>query len=271
MGDVAAGLLRLIPILASIATVPLLPAQFDGFDVATIKPSSPQDERGGRYIRMQSAHIFQAKNYSVHGMIAAAYDLNPRAISGGPAWVESQRWEILATAPGEKRPTWDDQMVMLRKLLSDRFNLTFHREKKQFNIYDLTVSKDGSKLKATEAPPDEAPNMTSTVYPAESGGIDRVVLPAHNITITQFAGLLNRAILDRPVVDHTGLTGRYDFELEWAPDETQFGGQLPAGPPDTPRPGLFPAMLQTLGLKIEATRGAVDGIVIDGVERPSDN
>jgi uncharacterized protein (TIGR03435 family) len=270
MRGMVSRILRFLPALAGLATIPLLPAQFDAFEVATIKPVAPQDG-AGRYIRMQSAHVFQAKNYTVHGMIAAAYDLNPRAISGGPAWVTSQSWEIFATTPSEKRPTWDDQMAMLRKLLAERFNLSFHREKKQFNIYDLTVSKEGSKLKATEAPPDEAPNMTSTVFPASSGGIDRVVLPAHNITITQFAGLLNRAILDRPVVDNTGLTGRYDFELEWTPDETQFGGQLPPGPPDEPKPGLFLAMQQTLGLKMEATRGAVDAIVIDRVERPTDN
>jgi uncharacterized protein (TIGR03435 family) len=264
-------LLRFLPALAALATIPLLPAQFDAFEVATIKPAAPQDEHAGRYIRMQSAHVFQAKNYTVHGMIAAAYDLNPRAISGGPAWVGSQPWEIIARTPGEKRPTWDDQMAMLRTLLSERFNLSFHREKKQFNIYDLTVSKEGLKLKPTEAPPDEAPNMTSTVYPAASGGIDKVVLPAHNITIAQFAGLLSRAILDRPVVDNTGLTGRYDFELEWTPDETQFGGNLPPGPPDTPKPGLFAAMQQKLGLRMEATRGAVDAIVIDRLERPTDN
>jgi uncharacterized protein (TIGR03435 family) len=271
MQGMVSRLLRFLPALAGLAAIALVQAQFDAFEVATIKPAAPQDERAGRYIRMQSAHVFQAKNYTVDGMIAAAYDLNPRAISGGPAWVGSQRWEILARTPGEKRPNWDDQMAMLRKLLADRFNLTFHREKKQFNIYDLTVSKEGSKLQATEVPPDEAPNMTSTVFPAASGGIDRVVLPAHNITIAQFAGLLSRAILDRPVVDNTGLTGRYDFELEWTPDETQFGGQLPSGPPDEPKPGLFLAMQQTLGLRVEATRGAVDAIVIDRVERPTDN
>jgi uncharacterized protein (TIGR03435 family) len=264
-------LLTALPALVYLATVPLLPAQFDAFEVATIKPAGPQDERAGRYIRMQSAHILQAKNYTVHNMIAAAYDLNPRAISGGPAWTDSQLWEIVAKAPGEKRPTWDDQMAMLRKLLAERFNFTFHREKKQFNIYDLTVSKEGLKLKPTDAPPDEPPNMTSIVHPASSGGIDRIELPAHNITIAQFAGLLGRAILDRPVVDNTGLTGRYDFKLEWTPDETQFNGQLPHGAPDTPLPGLFLAMQQTLGLKIVATRGAVDAIVVDRVDRPTEN
>lgn len=271
MAGMVVRLLSFLPTLAYFSTLTLLPAQFDTFEVAAINPAGPQDERAGRYIRMQSAHVFQAKNYTVRNMIAAAYDLNPRAISGGPAWVDSQAWEILAKAPGDTRPGWDDQMAMLRKLLAERFNLSFDREKKQFNIYDLSVSKEGLKLKTTDVPPDEAPNMTSIVYSASSGGVDHIELPAHNITIGQFAGLLGRAILDRPVIDNTGLAGRYDFKLEWTPDDTQFGGQLPSGAPDTARPGLFQAMQQTLGLKVVATRGAIDAIVVEHVERPADN
>lgn len=245
---------------------------FDAFEVATIKPAAPQDvTTKARYIRMQSAHAFQAKNYTVGGLIAAAYSLNPRAISGGPAWVQSDAWEIVAKAPGENRPTYDEQMTMLRRLLADRFNLNFHREKKEFAIYTITLLKSNPNLRPSTAPPDEAANMTSTVYPAASGGIDHVHLPAHNVTMTQFAGLLSRAILDRPVVDNSGLTGRYDFDLEWTPDETQFGGNLPPGPPDSPKPSLFLAMQQELGLKIEAARGPIETLVIDRVEKPTEN
>lgn len=245
--------------------------RFDAFEVASIKPASPEDIAGrGRYIRMQSAHAFQARNYTVNGLIAAAYNLNPRMISGGPAWLQADPYEILAKTPGEQRPTYDDQMAMLRQLLTDRFSLAFHHEKKEFAIYQLTVAAGGAKLMPSAAPPDESPNLTSTVYPATSGGIDYLRLPARNVTMAQFASLLQRAILDRPVVDDTGLTGRYDFDLEWTPDETQFGGQLPPGPPDTGRPGLFAAM-QQFGLRIQATRGPVETLVIDRVERPSDN
>jgi uncharacterized protein (TIGR03435 family) len=83
--------------------------------------------------------------------------------------------------------------------------------------------------------------------------------------------VLQRAILDRPVVDHTGLLSRYDFELEWTPDESEFGGQLPLGQPDSGKPGFFTAMQQQLGLRIEATRGLIDTLVIDRLDRPSDN
>jgi uncharacterized protein (TIGR03435 family) len=89
--------------------------------------------------------------------------------------------------------------------------------------------------------------------------------------MTQFASMLQRAVLDRPVVDNTGLSGKYDFDLEWAPDETQFGGNLIAGIPDHPQPDLFAGMQQQLGLRLEATKGPVQTFVIDHVERPSAN
>jgi uncharacterized protein (TIGR03435 family) len=244
---------------------------FSNFEVATIKPAAPDSEKAGRYIRMQSAHRFQVKNYTANGLIAAAYDLNPRAISGGPPWSGSDRYEIIAEAPSDLRPTYDEQMVMLRKLLTERFNLTFHREKKDFSIYELTVAKGGPKIAPSTAPFDEASNVTSTLFSAASGGIDHALMPAHNVTMQEFASVLQRAILDRPVVDKTGLSGRYDFNLEWTPDESQFGGQLPPGAPDTARPGLFAAMQQQLGLRIEAARGPLEGLVIDRLDRPSEN
>jgi uncharacterized protein (TIGR03435 family) len=86
-----------------------------------------------------------------------------------------------------------------------------------------------------------------------------------------FASLLQRAILDRPVVDKTGLSGRYDFDLEWAPDETQFGGEGPKTPEDAPSPPLFSAIQQQLGLRLVATRGPVDALIVDKAERPSAN
>jgi uncharacterized protein (TIGR03435 family) len=269
----AAAILTISPVESPVRaaqTAPERPA-FEAFEVATIKPAAPEGVNAARFIRMQSAHRFQVKNYTVNGLIAAAYDLNPKAIAGGPRWAETDRYEVLAATPGEVRPVYDDQMRMLRKLLDDRFNLKFHRGKKEFAIYELTVAKSGPNLKLSTAPPDEPYNVTSTLYPAASGGIDHALLPAHNVTIQQFASVLQRAILDRPVVDHTGLVSRYDFELEWTPDDSQFGGQLPQGPPDSGKPGLFTAMQQQLGLKIEATRGPIDTLIIDHLDRPSEN
>jgi uncharacterized protein (TIGR03435 family) len=238
--------------------------QFDAFEVATIKPVDP-DAKAGRYIIMQGTHRFVEKAYTLKLLIAAAYDLNPRAISGGPAWIESEHYDIVAVTPGEVRPTHDEQMSMLRSLLADRFKLTFHREEKVFSIYELTVAKSGPKLKASTAPPDDPPALISTVYP------QRIVMPARNATMSDLARLMQRAILDRPVVDKTGLSGRYDFDLEWAPDETQFGGEVPAASAEAPSPPLFSAIQQQLGLRLEATRGPIAALVVDKAERPSAN
>lgn len=244
---------------------------FDTFEVATIKPTPPGDYRGARLFKMPSAHQFIAKNYPLRMLIALAFNLPLRAISGGPEWLDSEHYDIVAATPGEAKPTLDEQMSMLQKLLADRFDLTFHREKKEFSIYAITVANSGPKLKQSTAPPDEAPVLVSTVYPAASGGIDRVVMPGHNATVAQFASVLQRVVLDRPVVDQTGLSGKYDFELEWTPDDTQFGGTLPQGPPDSEKPGLFAAVQQQLGLKLVATRGDIDAMVINRVARPTEN
>ncbi len=238
--------------------------KFDTFEVATIKPVDP-DAKDGRYITMRGNNRFVEKAYTLKLLIAAAYDLNPRTISGGPSWLESDHYDIVAVTPGEVRPTHNEQMAMLRSLLTDRFKLTFHREPKVFSIYELDLSKTGAKLKETASPNDPPTVGPGVVYP------QRIVLPARNATIGEFASLLQRAILDRPVVDKTGLPGRYDFDLEWAPDETQFGGDVPTASADAPSSPLFSAIQQQLGLRLVATRGPVDALVVDKAERPSAN
>jgi uncharacterized protein (TIGR03435 family) len=240
-----------------VALLSLLFAQ--SFEVATVKPSDPDSL--GRFIRMQSAHQFQAKNHVVKTLIAAAYNLNPKTISGGPDWVESDKFDILAETPGDTKPGLDQQMAMLRKLLSERFKLQFHREKKEFSIYSLTVAKGGPKLKASES---ETAPLIFVVFPTG------VRLPAKGASMAELASVMQRAVLDRPVVDNTGLTGRFDFDFEFVPDDSQFGGQLPH-PADSPMASLFTAIQQQLGLRLEATRGMVEAMVIDHVERPGEN
>jgi uncharacterized protein (TIGR03435 family) len=220
------------------AKAPATRPAFDAFEVATIKPT-PADFQGGRFIRMQSAHEFAAKNFTLMALVAAAYNLNPQAISGGPDWADSDCYDIVAAAPNEARPNLDEQMSMLRKLLTDRFKLTFHREQKELSIYVLTVAKSGPKLKESTTPADEAPVLVNRMFHG------RALLPARNATMVQLASILQRAVLDRPVMDKTGLSGRYDFDLEWTPDETQFGRQEPTGAPDIPfKPHLSPIFLQ---------------------------
>lgn len=240
------------------------PTRFDAFEVATVKPVDV-DAKAARFITMQGTHRFVVKAYTLKLMIAAAYDLNPRTIAGGPGWIESDHYDILATTPGEVRPTHEEQMSMLRSLLADRFKLTFHREQKEFSIYVLEVAKTGPKIKLSTAAADEPAALVSTVYP------QRILLPARNATMDDLASLMQRAILDRPVVNKTGLSGKYDFDLEWAPEETQFGGEIPAASSEAPSAPLFTAIQQQLGLKLEVTRGPVEALVVDHAERASAN
>jgi uncharacterized protein (TIGR03435 family) len=239
------------------------------FEVATIKPAGLDGPAAqGRWIRMESANRFVAHNHAVRTLVAAAYDLAPQAITGGPPWVDSDRWEILAKTPGDVRPTPDQQMLMLRQLLSDRFSLSFHRQAREFAVFALTVAPGGPKLKETTISPDATPEGPPLVAFALSPSVVR--FPARYLSMTEFASLLQRSPLDRPVLDRTGLTGRYDFDLEFAPDESLWGGLLPR-PENSDKPSLIRAMQDQLGLNLESTRGPVDTIVIDRVERPTPN
>jgi uncharacterized protein (TIGR03435 family) len=249
---------------ALLALIPVAALAQAAFEVATIKPADP-DFRG-RYITMQSTHQFLARNHSVRTLIKAAYNLHDNAVVGGPAWADTDRFDIQAVTPGEARPTQEQQMAMLRKLLADRFHLTFHREPKELSVYAIVAAKSGPKLAASTTPADKAPPLAIVVFP------DHVEFPARNATILDFASVLQRAALDRPVVDRTGLTGRYDFDLAWTPDESQFGGFHAAEPVSgAPKPDLFAAIQQQIGLKLEATKAPIDIIVIDHVDHPTAN
>lgn len=234
------------------------------FEVATIKQVESA-AKSGRFIKMQGVNRFIEKDYTLKLLIAAAYDLSPRTIIGGPGWINSEHFDIQAVTPGDVRPTHDEQMSMLRSLLDERFKLRSHREPKEFSIYVLELAKGGPKLKSTahaEEPPVMGP---AVVYP------QRIVLPARNAKVAELASILQRAILDRPVMDQTGLSGRYDFDLEWAPDETQFGGEVPTASATAPSPPLFQAVEQELGLRLRATKGPVAALVVDKAEQPTAN
>jgi uncharacterized protein (TIGR03435 family) len=242
----------------------VVPEQKLSFEVATIKPSAP-DDRSGKFITMQGAHQFVARNYTVKDMVAAAYTLPSRLISGGPTWINSDRYDILAATPGEVRPNANQQMSMLRTLLADRFNLTLHREPRELPIYELTLARNGAKVK--ESMPSTEEYLINRMFPN-----NRVLLPARNVTMAQFASMLQRSVLDRPVLDKTGLSAKYDFDLEWTRDETQFGGQLPVTQVDNPKkPDLFTALQEQLGLKLESSKGPVEILVIENVQKPTEN
>ena len=244
----------------SIATAALL-AQ--SFEVATIKPTEP-DWKGGRYMTMKGAQ-FAAKNFTLRYLIASAYDLSLGAVSGGPSWIDDDHYDILAKTPGDVKPSPEEQMSMLRQLIGDRFQLSFHREPKQFSIYVLSISKGGPKLREPTPSPNGPQPLIFSIAP------NAVKLPAREATVAELASVMQRAVLDRPIVDKAGLSGRYDFDLEWTPEETQFNNLGLHGTAESTKPDLFAAIQQQLGLRLEATRGPIEAMVIDKIERPSPN
>jgi uncharacterized protein (TIGR03435 family) len=233
------------------------------FEVATIKPSSPETQ--GKYFTVRGRR-FLTGNTTLSDFITFAYGLHPRQITGGPAWLETAKYDLNAQPDGEGQPNDRQWKIMVQKLLADRFQLAFHRDKKELSVYALVIGKTGSKLTKSEGDPNGLPGLFFR-------GLG--VLPARNATMADFAGVMQTAVLDRPVVDQTGLPGRFDFELKWTPDEFQFGGLGVKVPPPsdsaTAPPDLFNAMQEQLGLKLVSTKAAVEVLVIDRVEKPSAN
>jgi len=234
--------------------------KFEAFEVATVKPVDP-DAEAGRMFKMEGTRRWVATNFTLEALIALAYDMNPRTISGGPGWINSQHFDIEAVTPGTVQPTRMEQMQMLRALLVERFGLKFHREPREFAIYELSVGKNGPKMKAATRPNDP-PQLYGVVFPG------RMEVPARSVTMDDFVAMLQRATLDKPTVNKTGLTGKYDFDLVWAQDETQYGGEVPKAPDDSQNVPLFTALQEQLGLKVVATRGMVAAMVVDGAVKP---
>ena len=248
-------------VAGALAQTPAARPAFDAFEVATVKPVDA-GPKAGRMFKMDGPHRWKATNFTLLNLIALAYDLNPRTISGGPGWMDEQKFVIDAVTPGDVAPARQEQMRMLRALLVERFGLKFHRQDKEFSIYELDVAKGGPKLKPA-AKPDDPQQLIGVVYPG------KIEVPARNVTMDDFVAMLQRATLDRPTVNKTGLTGKYDFDLVWAQDETQYGGQLGKAPDDAQSPPLFTAVQEQLGLKLVATKGMVSALVVDGAQRPT--
>jgi uncharacterized protein (TIGR03435 family) len=249
-------------------TIPALPKPMDPnapavFEVATIKPSIP--DRPGKVFTVKGRQVVTI-NTTTNDLITFSYDLHARQIVGGPPWMESEKYDVTGQPEGQGQPSRVQLSAMMKKLLEDRFKFTFHREKRELPVYAITVQPGGHKLTRNDNNPNGLPGLFFK-------GLG--TLPAQNATMGDFAGVLQGAVLDRPVIDRTGLQGRWDFTLRWTPDESQFAGMgvrvpPPSNDPDAP-PGIFTAFQEQLGLKLESTRGPVDVLVVDTIEKPSEN
>jgi uncharacterized protein (TIGR03435 family) len=236
-----------------------------GFEVATIKPARPE---GHFSLLVNRSGTLNTTSTTVSDLLKFAFDLHPRQITKGPAWLESEKFDITAKPDTSGVPNPTQLKMMVQKLLKERFQLAFHYEKKELSVYAITVSKTGARLTKDEG----GGNLPGY-------GVGRGIFNVRNSTIAEFASILQAAILEQPVVDQTGLGAtRYDFLLKWTPDpsQSQVGGPAPpnAPPPadngDTP-PDIFTAFQQQLGLKLENTKAPVDVMVIDRLEKPSEN
>lgn len=229
------------------------------FAVATIKPSAPDAStlvqiRGNR---------FATEGTTVLDVFKYAYNIQPEQLVGGPSWLRTAKFDILADPETDRRPTSDQMKKLVQGMLADRFHLEMHIEQKLLPAYVLTKSSAEPTLQRSTADPAGIPVV----------GFDpKGELHVGNATMDDFVRFLQRFVLDRPAVNRTQIPGRYDFALRWAPDNEATTSE-PNQPPSVfdDRPSLFTAIKEQLGLKLEATRTNVAVYVVDHVEMPSSN
>ena len=229
------------------------PDAHPAFEVATIRLSDPASTRQGIN---GDAHGMQLHGQTVTSILMFAYGVHKTQIVEGPAWRSTDKYNIEGVSTVRGEPDLKQMQEMLRGLLADRFGLKVHHDKREMTYYGIEVSKGGPKL-VKAADQDATPDQTG------NGDKNGMLMKFTANTMPDFA-LGMQYFLERPVVDETGLSGRWDFTLKWMPD-SQTAADANASP------GLFTAMQEQLGLKLDAKKGPVDVVVIDALTRPSEN
>jgi uncharacterized protein (TIGR03435 family) len=261
------------------------PLAVPAFDIISVKPDSTN---GGMMRTMFTGDGLSMTNLPVHMLLTQAYQLNDDRILGEPAWTRTDRFDVEAKVAGAdvdtlKKLPFDQRRSMVLQILTDRFKMTAHHETRELPVYTLVIAKGGTKLKdvsdAKPTPDNPCPRSGS-----------RMMMQPGKVTVTSgqiqtFMQILSQQ-LGRTIVDKTGLTGSYDFTLQWTPDNGPGGppppgaATGPAGPagalpspqlPDPSGASIFTAIQEQLGLKLEPTKAPVDVIVIDHIEKPTEN
>ena len=220
------------------------------FDVASVKQN--QSGGDGTTINTLPGGRFSAINVSLKMLIQYANGIKDFQIAGGPRWLDSATYDIEAKTGRTGEISDEDLGRLLQALLADRFSLKFHRESRETSVYSLVVGRNGSKLIA----------HTGTGGPSGRTlfGSGKATMSATKATTARLAEVLSK-VLGRSVVDNTGLSGDYDFTLEWVPDEKA----------ESNGPSIFTALQEQLGLNLESTKGPVETLVIDSAEKASEN
>ena len=289
---VAAAVILAVAVLA--AQSPQAPGATLAFEVASIKPNNSGD---GRVMLQNQPGRFMATNVTLRLLIRNAYQLQDFQITGGPGWLNSDHFDLVAKVPDENRDLPPGRpgeapgplQLMIRSLLADRFKLVVHNETKDSPIYALILARSDGKLgpalKKSETdceaafaagrgrggpmPPPGPPQPGDRMPCGIRIGPGNMAVGGS--TLVQFANSLGM-FAGRIVQDRTGLTGAYDFNLTWTPDQMP---NRPPGAPDLPvdpnGPSLFTAVQEQLGLKLDSQRGPVSVLVIDRVEKPVEN
>lgn len=231
-------------------------------EVATIKPTRPgvTDRSFGAQGRE-----FTTLNTTLEKIMEFAYGIQAKQIEGAPVWVNKDPFDLHAVVDSEAQPSIKQWKVLLQELLEERCHLKYHQDQRLMNAYVLQQSTAGPKLEPSKGDPEGTP-VLSLLGPGR--------LDATNATMMDLAMVLQSSVLDRPVIDHTGLQGHWDFRITWTPDETQ-----PSAPVQPSRqtenantpPPLFTAIQEQVGLRMEAEKAAVPVVVIDNLERPEAN
>jgi bla regulator protein blaR1 len=250
------------------------------FEVASVKRTAKNCGPGSPcpvMIMYQPGGGLRVAGVPLKVLIGFAYDVRDFQISGGPAWIDTDRFDINAKAdsrddadnlPADPSQLSDQQRITrtertrerVRNLLADRFQLIIRRETKERQVYALVVAKGGPKLQESK----EGNRLMR---------MGRGMVSGQGVEPGFLASTLSGQ-LGRPVIDKTGLTGRYDIDLRWTPDPGQ-GAEGPFGPlpgvPDPNGPSIFTALTEQLGLRLESAKGPAEVLVIDRLEKPSDN
>lgn len=224
------------------------------WEVCTIKPSDPNDKFD--VMTTRGRHIV-IRNKALEAMLRLAYGVQSNQIVGAPEWTKTERFDIDGLPNVDGQPNMKQFQGLVQKVLAERFGLRSHHEQREMPAFALAVAKSGPKMDLSKGDPNGLPDNEGM------GGNGRQIRKYTNVSMSDLAMMLQFNV-DRPVVDQTGLKGRYDFKLQWTVDEPQVTD------PDAP-PGLFTAIQEQIGLKLETVKAPVDVLVIDRVERPSAN
>ena len=224
------------------------------FEVAAVRVAAQDGDQG---IDIDNGQ-FRTHNLTLRRLAAYAYEVDIAAVSGGPRWADSDSFDIVAKIPDELVHRQGASLpAMVKSLLADRFHLEVHRETREMAGFALVTAKNGPRMARTKA----------TDGGSHSNGTN-THLTVQNMTMTKFAERLSRTRdIGKPVVDRTGLTGGFDFELDWMP-EPRGASSVPA---DDDRPSIYTALEERLGLKLEATKVPVQTVIVDAADKPGEN